>query len=193
MQVVEPTALTWATIVGNGVDTPTITNVAGAVQLTGSNSTGGGYYFQGMLTPLSMTTPYTIEIAFTASLRATNSSLCQWGIANGNLVTSIFVGTGWYPGNPYGGILAGYFNSIAIANRSTPTNMWGTEPVIRGKMVDDGTNINWYENTGGGWWLLASGPATQDMTAASYWGIGCQTYAVGDRFQLTVYNASVHH
>jgi hypothetical protein len=193
MLVVEPTALAWATIVGAGTDTPTITNVAGAVQLTGSNSTGGGYYFQGMLAPVSMTTPYTIEIAFTASLRATNSSLCQWGIANGTLASSIFLGTAWYPGNPYGGVVAGYFNNMAIANRSPATNMWGTEPVIRGKMVDDGTNISWYENAGGGWMLLASNPATQDMPSASYWGIGCTTYAAGDRFQLVVYDASVHH
>ena len=79
MQVVEPTALTWSTMVGGGSNTPTITSVAGAVRLSALSPGGSGYNFQGILTPLSMTTPYTIEIAFTLEqLSPSMYSLCQW-------------------------------------------------------------------------------------------------------------------
>ena len=194
MQVVEPTGLTWATMVGAGPDTPTITNVGGAVQLSGTHSSGG-YSFLGMLTPLSMTTPYTIEVAFTMNEMASAYSICQWGVASGNSPSSSFLGPGWQVN--FGAILqtvfAGSFNSIGGATRGTAGYYLTAQPVIRSKMVDDGTNRQWYFNTGAGYQLWFSESDAADVSPASYWGIGCTTDLSGEQFQLTLYHASVHH
>jgi len=196
MQVVEPTALTWSTMVGGGSNTPTITSVAGAVQLSAANPGGSGYNFQGMLTPLSMTTPYTIEIAFTLEqLSMGQYSICQWGVADGNSPASNFLGQAW--GNPAGGgaetVFYSTFNSIGVGARGIQAPPIVSQPVTRVKMVDDGTNRGWYYNTGSGWHLQFSEGDTVDVSSPTYWGIGCSLYGTNDQFQLTLYHASVHH
>ena len=196
MQVVEPTGLTWATMVGAGPDTPTITNVGGAVQLSGtSSSTVDGYNFQGMLTPISISTPYTIEVAFTMDEMASAYSICQWGVSDGNSPASSFLGPGWQVnfGAALQMVFDGTFNSIGGAGRGRGGSYLTAQPVIRSKMVDDGTNRQWYFNTGGGYQLLFSESDTLDISPASDWGIGCTTYLTGEQFQLTLYHASVHH
>ena len=195
MQVVEPTGLTWATMVGAGSDTPTITNAAGTVQLAGVNAAGAGYNFQGMLTPISISTPYTIEVAFTMNEMATSYSLCQWGVASGNSPSSSFLGPGWQVNfsSVLQMVFAGSFNSIGGAGRGHSAPYLTAQPVIRSKMVDDGTNRQWYFNIGSGYQLWFSEGDTIDVSPASYWGIGCTTYATGEQFQLTLYHASVHH
>jgi hypothetical protein len=196
MQVVEPTALTWSTMVSGGSNTPTITSVAGAVQLSATNPGGSGYNFQGMLTPLSMTTPYTIEIAFTLEqLSAGMYTICQWGVADGNSPASNFLGQGW--GNPAGGgaetVFVSAFNAMGVAGRGIQAPPIVSQPVTRVKMVDDGTNRGWYYNTGSGWHLQFSEGDTADVSSPTYWGIGCSLYGTDDQFQLTLYHASVHH
>jgi len=198
MQVVEPTALGWSTMVGAGPDTPTISNVAGAVQLSASHTTDSGYHFQGMITPLSMTTPYTIEIAFTLDeLSSGQYSACQFGVANGNSASSLFFGMGWSFSNggiwaPTLGVLASQFNNISEGSRlSLPGLM--IQPVTRVEMVDDGSSRGWYYNSGSGYTLLYSESDTADISSPNYWGIGCTLFSAGDQFQLTLYHASVHH
>jgi len=198
MQVVEPTALPWSTMVGAGPDTPLISSVAGAVQLSASHSAGSGYQFQGMITPLSMTTPYTIEIAFTLDeLSAGQYSACQFGVANGNSASSVFFGIGWSFTNggvwaPTLGILYSQFSSIGEAGRISLPGII-SQPVIRVEMVDDGTNRGWYYNSGSGYKLLYSESDNADISSPNYWGIGCTLFAAGDQSQLTLYHASVHH
>ena len=198
MQLVEPAALPWSTMVGAGSDTPTITDVAGAVQLSASHSTASGYAFQGMITPLAMTTPYTIEIAFTLDeLSAGQYSACQFGVANGNSASSVFFGIGWSFSNgslwaPTLGVLYSQFNSIASGGRISLPGMV-SQPVTRVEMVDDGTNRGWYYNSGSGYKLLFSESDTADISSPNYWGIGCMLFGAGDQFQLTLYDASVHH
>ncbi len=195
MLVVEPTTLTWAAMVGAGSDTPTITNTAGAVQLVGNNTAGVGYYWQGMLTPLSMSTPYTIEVAFTLDSRMSNYSLCQWGIASGNTTGSSILGPGWQEnfGTLVRRIFLGPFNNIGAANPGDGGTYTAMQPVIRSKMVDDGTNRSWYMNSGGGDVLWYSATNTTHISGPTYWGIGCTTNAAGEQFQITLYNANVHH
>jgi hypothetical protein len=194
MRVVEPTALAWATVVGAGPDTPIITNAGGAVQLSGTSSSGG-YNFLGMLTPLSMTTPYTIEVAFTLDALTSSYSICQWGVASGNSPSSVFLGPGWQVnnGNVFKMITSGTFSSIGSGNRGHGSSYLTAQPVIRSKMVDDGTNRQWYFNTGSGYQLWFSESDTLDVSPASYWGVGCTTAGSGEQFQLTLYHASVHH
>ncbi|MGA3260595.1 MAG: hypothetical protein ABSE35_17070 [Bryobacteraceae bacterium] len=198
MQVVEPTALTWSTEVGGGPDTPSIANVAGAVQLSANHSTVSGYAFQGMMTPLAMTAPYTIEIAFTLDeLSAGQYSACQFGVANGTSPSSIFFGIGWSFSNgiifaPTLNVLASQFNAIGGGSRIGLPGMI-SQPVTRVEMVDDGTNRGWYYNSGSGYKLLYSESDTTDISSPNYWGIGCTLYSAGDQVQLTLYHASVHH
>jgi hypothetical protein len=196
MQVVEPTAFTWTPIMSGGTDTPTITSVGGATRLSGvrADATPTTYFFQGMLTPLSMTTPYTIEVAFTLNYEASASSMCQWGVANGNSPSSVFLGTVWQASR-YTTTCASLFTSLCSGGYGSPLlapfSLFA--PVIRAKLVDDGTNRNWYVNEGGGWALQLSISNTMQFGAASYWGIGCTTYTAPEQFQFTLYHASVHH
>ena len=198
MQVVEPTALGWSTMVGAGPDTPTISNVAGTVELSASRTTGSGYYFQGMIAPLSMTTPYTIEIAFTLDELSTGQySACQFGVANGNSASSLFFGMGWSFSNgaiwaPTLGVLSSQFNNIGGGTRVSLPGLI-VQPVNRVEMVDDGSNRGWYYNSGAGYNLLYSESDTADISSPNYWGIGCTLFSAGDQFQLTLYHASVHH
>jgi hypothetical protein len=199
MQVVEPTALTWTPVVGAGTDTPTIANVAGAVQLSGvrASTNTNVYNFLGMLTPISISTPYTIEIAFTVDADLGGYASCAWGVANGNAATSAFFGPVW--NNGYGGsasltICASLFNNFCAGYTGAPAApRVFAEPVIRSEMVDDGVNRNWYLNTGSGWQLQYSASDTFQIASPTYFGIGCLTGSLGDRFQLTLYHASVHH
>ena len=198
MQVVEPTALPWSTMVGAGPDTPTISNVAGAVQLSASHTTDSGYHFQGMITPLAMTTPYTIEIAFTLDeLSAGQYSMCQFGVANGNSASAVFFGIGWGFSNngiwaPSLSVLVSQFDSIGEGTRISLPGII-SQPVTRVEMVDDGTNRGWYYNSGSGYNLLYSESDTADVSSPNYWGIGCTLFSAGDQSQLTLYHASVHH
>ena len=202
MQVVEPTALTW-TGASSGGDAPTITNVAGAVQLSGVNAVAW-YEGQGMTTPLTLSPPYTIEVAFTFALLTTatsaNSLSCSFGVANGQAAASAWEQMNWAVGNA---ALQGnasltecgsQLNNFCISGDRTP-NFSGiaAQPVIRARIVDDGTYRTFYYSTGSGFSQVYREMNTMGVTNPGYWGLSCETLAAGDQFQLTLYHASVHH
>lgn len=202
MQVVEPTAFAW-TGASSGSDTPTITNVAGAVQLSGLN-TVAWYEGQGMTTPLTLTPPYTIEVAFTFTLLTAapgaSSLSCSFGVADGQAAGSSWEQMNWAFGNSTlqgnGSITdcGSQLNNFCISGDRTP-NFSGiaAQPVIRAQIVDDGTYRTLYYNTGSGFRQLYKEPNTTGVSSPGYWGLSCQTFAANDQFQLTLYHASVHH
>ncbi len=199
MQVVEPTTLTW-TGASNGSDNPTISSVAGAVQLSGVHGSGS-YELQTITAPIGLSTPYTIEVAFTYQLLSTNTAWYNFGCGFG--VTAAQTGGAswevmtWYPsgGNPAAAstVGEGYWNTYGYTSRAPTFASLAAEPAIRARIVDDGTYRTFYTNTGGGWAQLYQESDTTGVSSPGYWGVGCQTYNAGDQFQLTLYHASVHH
>jgi len=200
MQVVEPTAVTW-TGASSGSDTPAVSNVAGVVQLSGRN-TVASEEGQGMTTPISLSTPYTIEVAFTLQLLESSAtwydSGCFFGVAAAQTNTAPWEGIDWFMSNGVPASAATVFVAANAINSlpSARTPLLGTvtsQPVTRAKVVDDGTNRTFYLNNGGGWTQLFQESNTIGIASPGYWGLACLTYNTGDQFQLTLYHASVHH
>jgi len=204
MQVVEPTALTWIGV-SQGSDSPTIGDVAGAVQFSGTHAAGAAYEVQAMTAPIGIAAPYTIEVAFTYQLLTASpgvtSVFCGFGVAGGQTASGIWETMNWSPGGTYGagsGIsqCGSYpLSGGACSGSGGPTFGTGmAQPVIRAKVVDDGTTYRtFYYNTGSGYQQIAQQPRTLDIANPQYFGFMCNTYATGDQFQLTVYDANIHH
>jgi hypothetical protein len=202
MQVAEPTALPW-TGASSGSDNPTISNVAGTVQLSGAN-TVAWYEGQGMTTPLTLSPPYTIEVAFTYTLltaaNAATSLSCSFGVAGGATASSSWEQMNWAFGNSTlqgsSSITAcgSQLNNFCISGDRTPAFAgMAAQPVIRARIVDDGTHRTFYYNTGSGFRVLYQELNTTGVANAGYWGLSCETFAANDQFQMTLYHASVHH
>jgi hypothetical protein len=134
-------------------------------------------------------------VAFTLGALTTGYSVCQWGVSNGNSPSSFFLGPGWQvnSGAIIQSVFDGAFNSIATGPRGREAYYLAAQPIIRSKMVDDGTNRQWYFSTGSSYQLWFSESDASDVSPASYWGIGCTSASSGEQFELTVYHASVHH
>ena len=198
MQVVEPTTLTW-TGASSGSDNPTTASVAGALELSGVHAGGNGVFeAQTASAPIGLTAPYTIEVAFTFQILSTASAWydfgCGFGVTGAQTGGAMWEIMTWYPpgSSATASVGEGYWNSGGF---STRVNFSGAvaQPVIRAKIVDDGTNRTFYTNSGGGWAQLYQESNTTGVSSPGYWGVGCQTYNTGDQFQLTLYHASVHH
>jgi len=195
MHVVEPTALPWAGA-SSGADTPTITNVAGALQFSAIHaSANAGEAFQ-ITTPISLGTPYTIEVAFTFQTSTVNptwyNTYCAFGVAGSQASSAIWDQMVWaaVPINA-GGNVAGPV-TLYTTNSPRPTAI-GSQPVIRAQMVDDGTHRTWYTNTGSGYQQFYQEVDSVAPATPAYWGISCAVADQADQFQLTLYHASVHH
>ncbi len=199
MQVVEPAALPWTAVTG-GSDNPTIANVGGTVQLSGLQNAGSGLESMGMTTPLVLSPPYTVEVAFTLQLLTSTStwynSSCYFGVASGAPSASTWEGMHWLfsAGGAAMTLLegGGAFNA-SVTPRTSLFNALAAQPVIRAAISDDGTHRTFYISTGSGWMQLYQESDTTGISSPGYWGLGCQTYDPGDQFQLTLYHASVHH
>ncbi|MGB9458366.1 MAG: hypothetical protein WCB12_20125 [Bryobacteraceae bacterium] len=199
MQVVEPTALPWTAVTG-GSDNPTITNVGGTVQLSGLQNAGSGLESMGMTTPVVLSPPYTVEVAFTLQLLTSTStwynSSCYFGVAGGSASSSTWEGMHWLfsSGQAAMTMLEGYGAlNASVTPRTALFNVLAAQPVIRAAISDDGTHRTFLTNTGSGWTQLYQESSTTGISLPGYWGFGCQTYNPGDQFQLTLYHASVHH
>ncbi|HEY9140230.1 MAG TPA: hypothetical protein VIN93_05025, partial [Bryobacteraceae bacterium] len=199
MQVVEPTALPWTAVTG-GSDNPTITNVGGTVQLSGLQNAGSGLESMGMTTPVVLSPPYTVEVAFTLQLLTSTStwynSNCYFGVAGGSASSSTWEGMHWLfsSGQAAMTMLEGYGAlNASVTPRTALFNVLAAQPVIRAAISDDGTHRTFLTNTGSGWTQLYQESSTPGISLPGYWGFGCQTYNPGDQFQLTLYHASVHH
>jgi hypothetical protein len=68
-------------------------------------------------------------------------------------------------------------------------------PVVREKLVDDGTNRTLYLNNGAGYFqaFQQSDAANNTPHNPGYWGVGCGVGVSGESSQLVLYSASVHH
>jgi hypothetical protein len=194
MQVIEPTTLVW-TGMSSGTDTPTITNVAGSVQLSAVRSVTGDEGL-GMTTPISIAPPYTIETEFTFQIMTTTAawydSGCQFGMANGQTGSATWEQMSWWTAaaSP---VAVTYGTLPSPSLRSANFNSVMFQPAVRAKLVDDGTNRTFFYNTGSGYMQLYQESDSTGITNPGYWGLWCQVYNAGDQFQLTLYHASVHH
>jgi hypothetical protein len=193
MQVVEPTTLTWAA--AGESTTPTITSVAGALVVS---ATASGRW-QVAATPISLSTPYTIEVAFTYSSSLGANDGC--GLALFSSTPPTISGPTW---------MAWFIGSTASQGEYLPQfrsvfyDEWGdvmgdywvqqVVPVIREKLVDDGTNRTFYLNNGAGYFqVFQQSDATNNTPhLPGYWGVGCGVGSGGGA-QLVLYSASVHH
>ena len=194
MQVVEPTALSWTATGSSTV--PAIASVAGALIVTASTSGN----WQVAATPISLGTPYTIEVAFTFAAQF-NGTFDGCGLVLFSSTPPVFSGPtwmAWFVGSkPNTGVILppttldffdeygdnmGQFSGQQVA------------PVIRAKLVDDGTNRTFYLNNGAGYFqaFQQSDAAGNTPHNPGYWGVGCGTGS-GEMAQLVLYSASVHH
>lgn len=195
MQVVEPTALTW-TPAGSGA-VPTITSVAGALVVT-ALPTGS---WQVGSTPISLSPPYTIEVVFTYSAGMSSGAWNGCGLALFSSTPPSFSGQSWMA----------WFIAVSptVGVAQPTTTIWFLDewqdvigsysgeqvvPVIREKLVDDGTNRTFYLNNGAGYLQVYQGADNANNTPylPAYWGVGCGN-GNGGSSQLVLYSASVHH
>ena len=190
MQVVEPTTLSWTP---SGYSTvPSVASVAGTIAVTASVSGG----LQVAATPISLSTPYTIEIAFTFSAMQSGCGLVLFSSApptiSGQTWWAWFIGSSADQG------------AFLPASNLSFFDQWGDNmfsyrgqivmPVIREKLVDDGTNRTFYLNNGAGYFQVFQQSDAADNTPhlPGYWGVGC-SIGGSQEAQLVLYSASVHH
>jgi len=157
-----------------------------------------------MTAPLWLAAPYTLAVAFTYQLLTASPGpgnlFCGFGVADGQTSSGNWETLNWPPSSQYGtgGGLSqcGTPLSSGACNGSPGPSFGGVaaQPVIRAKVVDDGTTYRtFYYNTGSGYQQFAQQSRTTGPTNPQYFGFMCNLYATGDQFQLTLYHASVHH
>ena len=194
MQVVEPTTLTWTA--AGASTTPTVTSVAGVLVV--SATTNGGW--QVAATPISLSTPYTIEVAFTFAAQF-NGTYDGCGLALFSSAPPAFAGQSWMAwfvgSKPNAGVYLSPLNLSFLDEWGDTLGSYSGQqvaPVIRAKLVDDGTNRTFYLNNGAGYFQVYQGSDAAGNTPYNpgYWGVGCGTGS-GEMAQLALYSASVHH
>jgi hypothetical protein len=195
MQVAEPTTLTWSA--AGSSTTPTISSVAGTLVVS---ATAVGTW-QVAATPISLSTPYTIEVAFTFSAQF-SSTTDGCGLVLFSSTPPAFSGPTWMAwfvgskpseGNFLPPWQLAFFDEWADLLGSYAGQQ--AAPVVREKLVDDGTNRTLYLNNGAGYFqaFQQSDAANNTPHNPGYWGVGCGVGVSGESSQLVLYSASVHH
>jgi hypothetical protein len=194
MRVVEPTSLSW-TATGPGA-VPTVASVGGALVVTASASGG----WEVAATPISLSTPYTIEVAFTFMAQFSgNYDGC--GLVLFSSTPPTFSGQtwmAWFVGSrPNTGVTLPPLSLTFFDEYGDNMSSYSGQqvvPVIRAELVDDGTNRTFYLNNGAGYFQVfqQSDAAGNTPHNPGYWGVGCGVGS-GEESQLVLYSASVHH